>query len=207
MRVWLNGRAPAFQAGCVGSIPITRSIGVADCAQFATPFLLRKSRRSSQRSVSSDSRIKAGLDAFLRGKTGKRKRRGNVGWTAPVRDAVFTAVKAAAAHNAPSTPPLASRQALMRFYEAGRRNGRTGDVADCAQFATLFLLRKSRRSSQRSVSSASRIKAGLDVFLRSKTGKRKRRGNVGWTAPVRDAVFAAQKPPQLTTLRQLRLSH
>ena len=25
MRVWLNGRAPAFQAGCVGSIPITRS--------------------------------------------------------------------------------------------------------------------------------------------------------------------------------------
>ena len=26
MRVWLNGRAPAFQAGCVGSTPITRSI-------------------------------------------------------------------------------------------------------------------------------------------------------------------------------------
>ena len=24
-RVWLNGRAPASQAGCVGSIPITRS--------------------------------------------------------------------------------------------------------------------------------------------------------------------------------------
>ena len=78
MRVWLNGRAPAFQAGCVGSIPITRSIGVVDCAQFATPFLLRKSRRSSQRSVSSASRIKAGLDAFFTRQDEGTKRRKNV---------------------------------------------------------------------------------------------------------------------------------
>ena len=35
VRVQLNGRAPAFQAGCEGSIPFTRSTYTCDCIQYA----------------------------------------------------------------------------------------------------------------------------------------------------------------------------